>query len=96
MAEIDVWKTIAVFLAGAMSAVVPLLWSMTRRPTFTQVEAMIAKELRLIISRFDHQEDMIGKVDRHVDEIKAKVETILIDVEAQRQVRSRAALEEGK
>lgn len=88
------WKSLALFLAGAISAIVPSLWSMTRRPTFNQVEAMIAKDLRIIEERFDRQDAQLSKVDRHVDEIKEKVQTILIDVEAQRQLRARSALEE--
>lgn len=95
MNDPEPWKSLAVFLAGALSAVVPSLWGMTRRPTFTQVEAMIAKDLRVLEDRFDRQDEVIGKVDRHVDVIKEQVQTILIDVEAQRQLRARAAMEHG-
>lgn len=94
MNDPEPWKSIAVYLAGVISAIVPLLWSMTRRPTFNQVEAMIAKDLRIIEERFSRLDETMNKVDRHVDEIKEKVQTILIDVEAQRQVRARNALEE--
>lgn len=92
MTDVETWKAIALFLGGATLAALPGFW----KPTFTQVKAMIAeheaggcysRDKGAIMARFDHQDKLIEKVDRHVDEIKDKVEAILIDVETQRRMR---------
>lgn len=90
----DFWKNVALLAIGALCSSAVSIWSITKRPTFTQVEAMITKEHASISARFDRQDKLLEKLDRHLEETREKVGTILIDIEAQRQVRARKALSE--
>ena len=98
----EIWKTATAFLVGALSTAVPAIWSITRRPTFTQVDGLLAKheasscyskDRRAIEARFDVQDEKLEALGRHTLDIQEKVEKIFIDFEAQRQLRAQKAIE---
>lgn len=95
--DADFWKWATDLMMLAIGGGMAAIWRMVHgRPTFAQVKELItehergscyARDQRWIGEKFDALEAAVGQANRHIDEVRTKVEEVHLWVQMERRVR---------